>query len=55
MIGQLIRNMSYLATGGTWKMTREIKRILIDLSGTLHVEDVAIEGSIESLKRSRII
>ena len=31
-----------------------IKSVLIDLSGTLHVEDKAIPGAVEALKRFTI-
>lgn len=53
LIGHLIRNLSYatINTEQTTKMSSEIKRILIDLSGTLHIEDAAIPDSIESLNR----
>ena len=32
-------------------MYRSIKTVLIDLSGTLHIDDVAIPGAVEALKR----
>lgn len=31
--------------------TVQIKTVLIDLSGTLHVEDTALPGAVQALKR----
>ncbi|XP_031781490.1 haloacid dehalogenase-like hydrolase domain-containing protein 2 [Nasonia vitripennis] len=34
-------------------MSKKIKSILIDLSGTLHIDDTAIPGAVDALKRLR--
>jgi len=41
-----VRSVCYSAT------MDQIKAVLIDLSGTLHIEDTAIPGAQEALKRS---
>lgn len=32
-------------------MANKIKLVLIDLSGTLHIDDTVIPGAVEALKR----
>ena len=34
-----------------YKMAAKIRGVLVDLSGTIHVENTVIPGSIEALKR----
>jgi hypothetical protein len=41
------------STGATPTMAMRYKAALIDLSGTLHIGDKVIEGSVESLTRLR--
>ena len=39
------------ATTSKYKMAAKIRGVLVDLSGTIHVENTVIPGSIEALKR----
>ena len=50
-LGSSISAHEWSATTSKHKMAAKIRGVLVDLSGTIHVENTVIPGSIEALKR----
>lgn len=50
-LGSSIRARECSANTSKYKMAAKIRGVLVDLSGTIHVENTVIPGSIEALKR----
>ena len=50
-LGSPISVHEWSATSPKYKMAAKIRGVLVDLSGTIHVENTVIPGSIEALKR----
>ncbi|XP_062587395.1 haloacid dehalogenase-like hydrolase domain-containing protein 2 [Saccostrea cucullata] len=52
---ELLRNFKPYSTESGHQMERKIKTVLVDLSGTIHIENEEIAGSLDALKRQDLM